>query len=40
MKMVLFAGDMIGSGNCYTFEGCGMAVELGRNKTFREILKE
>jgi hypothetical protein len=40
VKMVLFAGDMIGSGNCYTFEGCGMAVELGRNKTFREILKE
>ena len=27
-KMVLHAGDMIGSGNCYTFEGCGMAVKL------------
>ena len=28
VKLVLFAGDMIGSGNCYTFEGCGMAVKL------------
>jgi len=27
-KMVLHAGDMIGSGNCYTFEGCGMDVKL------------
>jgi len=28
VKMVLFAGDMIGSGNCYAFQGCGMAVKL------------
>jgi hypothetical protein len=27
-KLVLFAGDMIGSGNCYTFEGCGMPIKL------------
>ncbi len=28
VKLVLFAGDMIGSGNCYTFEDCGMDVKL------------
>ena len=28
VELVLHAGDMIGSGNCYTFEGCGMACEL------------
>jgi putative phosphoesterase len=28
VKLVLFAGDMIGSGNCYTFEGCSMEVKL------------
>ena len=27
-KMVLHAGDMIGSGNCYSFDGCGMDVKL------------
>lgn len=27
-KLILFAGDMIGSGNCYTFEGCGMPIKL------------
>lgn len=27
-KLVLHAGDMIGSGNCHTFEGCGMAIKL------------
>lgn len=26
--LVLFAGDMIGSGNCYAFEGCGMPIKL------------
>jgi putative phosphoesterase len=28
IKLVLHAGDMIGSGNCYTFEGYGMDVKL------------
>jgi hypothetical protein len=28
VNMVLFAGDMIGSGNCYTFEGFGIPVKL------------
>jgi putative phosphoesterase len=28
VKLVLHAGDMIGSGNCYTFEGCGMELKL------------
>ena len=28
VELVLHAGDMIGSGNCYTFEGCGMACKL------------
>jgi putative phosphoesterase len=27
-KLVLHAGDMIGSGNCYAFHGCGMEVKL------------
>ena len=28
VDLILFAGDMIGSGNCYTFEGLGIAVKL------------
>jgi putative phosphoesterase len=28
VSMVLFAGDMIGSGNCYTFEGFGIPIKL------------
>jgi putative phosphoesterase len=28
VKLVMHAGDMIGSGNCYTFEGCNMDVKL------------
>lgn len=28
VDMVLFAGDMVGSGNCYTFEGFGIPVKL------------
>jgi putative phosphoesterase len=28
VKLVLHAGDMIGSGNCYSFEGCGMDLKL------------
>lgn len=28
VELVLFAGDMIGSGNCYTFEGFGVPVKL------------
>jgi putative phosphoesterase len=28
VQLVLFAGDMIGSGNCYTFEGFGIPVKL------------
>jgi len=26
--MILFAGDMIGSGNCYTFEGLNIPIKL------------
>jgi hypothetical protein len=28
VDLTLFAGDMIGSGNCYTFEGLGISVRL------------
>ena len=28
VDLVLFAGDMIGSGNCYTFEGFGIPLKL------------
>ena len=28
VDLVLFAGDMIGSGNCYTFEGFGIPIKL------------
>ena len=28
VNLILFAGDMIGSGNCYTFEGFGIPVKL------------
>jgi len=28
VEMVLFAGDMIGSGNCYTFDGFSIPVKL------------
>ncbi len=40
IKLVLHAGDMIGSGNCYVFEGCGMDVKLvyGNNDGDREGL--
>jgi uncharacterized protein len=40
IKLVLHAGDMIGSGNCYTFEGCGMEIKLvyGNNDGDREGL--
>jgi hypothetical protein len=40
IKLVLHAGDMIGSGNCYTFEGCGMDIKLvyGNNDGDREGL--
>lgn len=40
IKLVLHAGDMIGSGNCYAFEGCGMDVKLvyGNNDGDREGL--
>ena len=27
-KLVLHAGDMIGSGNCHIFEGCNMDIKL------------
>ena len=27
-QMVMHAGDMVGSGNCYIFEGCGMKLWL------------
>ncbi|MDM7935100.1 MAG: metallophosphoesterase [Methanothrix sp.] len=27
-ELLLFAGDMTGSGNCYAFEGCGMPIKL------------
>jgi len=41
VELVLHAGDMIGSGNCYTFEGCGMPVKLvyGNNDGDRVGLK-
>ncbi len=41
VKLVLFAGDMIGSGNCYTFEGFGIDVKLvfGNNDGDRLGLK-
>jgi putative phosphoesterase len=40
VELVLHAGDMIGSGNCYTFEGCGMPIKLvyGNNDGDREGL--
>ena len=28
IELLLFAGDMIGSGNCYTFEGFGIPMKL------------
>jgi uncharacterized protein len=28
VELILFAGDMIGSGNCYTFEGLGIPIKL------------
>lgn len=28
VDLILFAGDMIGSGNCYTFQGLGIPVKL------------
>lgn len=28
VSLILFAGDMIGSGNCYTFEGLGIPMKL------------
>ena len=28
VQLILHAGDMIGSGNCYIFEGCGMPIKL------------
>ena len=39
-KMVLHAGDMVGSGNCYAFQGCGMDVKLvyGNNDGDRVVL--
>jgi putative phosphoesterase len=39
--LILHAGDMIGSGNCYTFEGCGMPIKLvyGNNDGDRVGLK-
>lgn len=40
VELILHAGDMIGSGNCYTFEGCGVPVKLvyGNNDGDREGL--
>lgn len=40
VRLVLHAGDMVGSGNCYAFEGCGMDVKLvyGNNDGDREGL--
>jgi putative phosphoesterase len=40
VELVLHAGDMIGSGNCYTFEGCGIPIKLvyGNNDGDREGL--
>ncbi len=39
--LILHAGDMIGSGNCYTFEGCGVPIKLvyGNNDGDRVGLK-
>jgi predicted phosphodiesterase len=28
IDLLLFAGDMIGSGNCYVFEGLGVPIKL------------
>lgn len=40
MDLILFAGDMIGSGNCYTVEGLGISVMLvyGNNDADRDGL--
>lgn len=41
VELILHAGDMIGSGNCYTFEGCDMPIKLvyGNNDGDRVGLK-
>jgi putative phosphoesterase len=41
VELILHAGDMIGSGNCYTFEGCGIHIKLvyGNNDGDRVGLK-
>jgi putative phosphoesterase len=41
VELILHAGDMIGSGNCYTFEGCNVPVKLvyGNNDGDRVGLK-
>ena len=41
VSMVLFAGDMIGSGNCYAFENLGIPLKLvyGNNDGDRVGLK-
>ncbi len=41
VELILHAGDMIGSGNCYTFKGCGMPIKLvyGNNDGDRVGLK-
>jgi putative phosphoesterase len=41
VELILHAGDMIGSGNCYTFEGCGIPIKLvyGNNDGDRVGLK-
>ena len=40
VDLILFAGDMIGSGNCYAFEGLGIPIKLvyGNNDGDREGL--
>lgn len=40
VELILHAGDMIGSGNCYTFEGSGVPIKLvyGNNDGDREGL--
>jgi putative phosphoesterase len=40
VELILHAGDMIGSGNCYAFEGCGVPIKLvyGNNDGDREGL--
>lgn len=40
VELILHAGDMIGSGNCYIFEGCGVPIKLvyGNNDGDREGL--